>query len=1461
MDGNVQRRSSRSSSLAQSPTNEGDDSDAISLTSTIQLEDPPDTEYVVEDVHAEREQEINGQIKPVYLVEWANFPLDQCTWEPLDNLPPALTKQWEDKKATQDPSVALEFEEKYTAAFNAKLEEARQRHRQRNAKRRRLGYDTTPFWFRGQQQSDSEFECGSADEALDSEPEAFTPSSNDDNECEEANQDNTIDHKAMEALELTKSCSEAKLPQPSRPPSRVFTFDPDKAKQSAKAKSKEATPTSNSGKGPQKTHTGKRLNGDREAQLTSGYQGSARKSDTIDSSSSRSAYTSISKAAAVAEGLKSTPSAVKATPDAAMKALTGKKTTRPTMPVNIFTSGKLPRTRQGVGEAEIDGNQKPKMFKQAKYRRKAELRARERDDQAPDISKIADVMFTPGSNAGASHYQPQGQASQEAGEIQGTPSEVSQGLEKQSNTTAPAPAGGASITTDSTRHAGPPKRSSLSSIATDADRPNKKAKKVHFTEVEAGPSVSYGSSSSMFQTRSERFPEADDKWIRSGTTIPNTTEEEGLFVDEPMHIDGISDPSPDHRPVDVPSTSAPGIRRLSLSTYRFRDIQCDQSVGKKIKLSTSAEKILDVTFDALPKTASGGLAQQWLNDFRDTNCIEMGHMVLAETLVAQLPSLSSQGFTPLCSGTVTSATSSEDLEVLAEHLRMSSSGLFVARVHFNLLIFPTRCSDFDGLSNFGVEPTSASGVALKYFMFTSALPIFQQIRPCSSTIHGLETRASEEKVVLFPKILGVQYSALIGSASPKKKKPAHFFLGFPQRAIEWQRSIASWLSTREKTCKIYTNFDPGSWLAFVEKAKRERGVVIVHEALVPFLRRFPRLAKLLLKSSINIWHFSESLDLGPPQPLVGSGIIPAMSTKLSRLFPFGSAILVTPSFVVSEPQAAFRLLKWFYEKKAKEGNYKLVVAYDFLDYLSELSREKSALRSHLQEKLWARKPPLYVAMDKNKAALTDLDLEARQKTCIYMGWWLSEQVHSEAPFSDFNPTIVADRSIDPHDEQGLVNWFGWWSMAHSHEYRKFFVVGSSSTTDGAVVHTLTNRTSRKVPLAKYSTVLNDPDEAMRISLIQQEQREAENSGFQSQYFHDDEDQIGPWLETQDKGYMCKLYPFPVSWADKPMAVHYGDPGLSFKMIEQWWDSIVPWGSGHHRYNTFIGFFHTIPEKWDSDKPPQTIKARRQPWLAIWRPVDPHEKGTLYSHGKTELIIWDVRAGAELEAKPSLQLKDLTWMQQALIKHIQLHAHEKNPNSFLEKVWLGGFQAHQNLVQSKAPADVTAEFLMRLIGSLQHTLAAAAKFMYQSGYRRVTLRMGPFNTHNDAQGDFDPDADTRIIFHAPRGSGGLQPSGVSKCINELFEAAKEERLRFKHAKEMIYTYPPTLTWYQKQVDEGRHFEHIFVDEWDKVFSLLGIVDKSSSAPASASGDRATSASVRRGSGSSNHSSTSYETPVA
>ena len=67
---------------AASATTEDTD-DSISVTSTPYDSEDPDVEYTVEDILAQ-DDDMNGVTK--YLVRWANYPLEKCTWEPEENM-------------------------------------------------------------------------------------------------------------------------------------------------------------------------------------------------------------------------------------------------------------------------------------------------------------------------------------------------------------------------------------------------------------------------------------------------------------------------------------------------------------------------------------------------------------------------------------------------------------------------------------------------------------------------------------------------------------------------------------------------------------------------------------------------------------------------------------------------------------------------------------------------------------------------------------------------------------------------------------------------------------------------------------------------------------------------------------------------------------------------------------------------------------------------------------------------------------------------------------------------------------------------------------------------------------------------------------------------------------------------------------------------------------------------------
>ncbi|KXJ89619.1 hypothetical protein Micbo1qcDRAFT_164897, partial [Microdochium bolleyi] len=55
-------------------------------------------EFEVEAVLAER-QDPDDPHATQYLIQWENYPMDQCTWEPLQNLGKGVLEGWEEAKA------------------------------------------------------------------------------------------------------------------------------------------------------------------------------------------------------------------------------------------------------------------------------------------------------------------------------------------------------------------------------------------------------------------------------------------------------------------------------------------------------------------------------------------------------------------------------------------------------------------------------------------------------------------------------------------------------------------------------------------------------------------------------------------------------------------------------------------------------------------------------------------------------------------------------------------------------------------------------------------------------------------------------------------------------------------------------------------------------------------------------------------------------------------------------------------------------------------------------------------------------------------------------------------------------------------------------------------------------------------------------------------------------------------
>ncbi|KAL2703769.1 hypothetical protein AAEP93_004840 [Penicillium crustosum] len=125
--------------------------DADSLASTAESE--PEAEYLVNDIHAERRfyvepdsEDDEGVFITQYLVEWAGYSMDRCSWEPKEMFTSEETLDgWEEKKKQIAAGRELPFDlkewEKEMALLEKKTKkrkEDRRRKREQRARRKSL---------------------------------------------------------------------------------------------------------------------------------------------------------------------------------------------------------------------------------------------------------------------------------------------------------------------------------------------------------------------------------------------------------------------------------------------------------------------------------------------------------------------------------------------------------------------------------------------------------------------------------------------------------------------------------------------------------------------------------------------------------------------------------------------------------------------------------------------------------------------------------------------------------------------------------------------------------------------------------------------------------------------------------------------------------------------------------------------------------------------------------------------------------------------------------------------------------------------------------------------------------------------------------------------------------------------------------------------------------------------------
>ncbi|KAI1649486.1 uncharacterized protein F4817DRAFT_330523 [Daldinia loculata] len=349
-----------------------DDIDNISLASTdygVNSEDQ-DKEWTVADLYADRAHpERPGERQ--YLIKWDGFPIDQCTWEPVENLGPGLLAQWEEIQEEIATGQRLPFD---IEIYNTACREKAERHERRNAKRKRLGLPLTAPLPLESPTEDSSTMIASGDE--------------------------------MDLDGGLKETSNVGNPTPKIKPQKIvkqkmFIGIPTPTEASSvqnKNKNKRAPTHPISSKPTQRPPKPKRASsGDGGIGTTmTGYQGTARKPSTdTKKTSNQTASNSTSKAPSSLPPKMSSSLANKFSGKRHTATRTQPQTaTLPTRKSNVFIGGKERKKRASLGDVMDDPSKAPKAFNSMRVMNIAKKRGIERMDGAHlDISSIPPSFF------------------------------------------------------------------------------------------------------------------------------------------------------------------------------------------------------------------------------------------------------------------------------------------------------------------------------------------------------------------------------------------------------------------------------------------------------------------------------------------------------------------------------------------------------------------------------------------------------------------------------------------------------------------------------------------------------------------------------------------------------------------------------------------------------------------------------------------------------------------------------------------------------------------------------------------------------------------------------------------------------------------------------------------------------------------------------------------------------------
>ncbi|KAF9761160.1 hypothetical protein IL306_003938 [Fusarium sp. DS 682] len=823
----------------------------------------------------------------------------------------------------------------------------------------------------------------------------------------------------------------------------------------------------------------------------------------------------------------------------------------------------------------------------------------------------------------------------------------------------------------------------------------------------------------------------------------------------------------------------------------------NKSITTEVQFGPGSRETFSVVFER-DQDQDG---QPWSGIFEQHPILIFTHSCMTQDFWSQQTALVAA---QLGTGSVKSNGDAASLATVANWLGPRSAGLLF--YHQELCIFLHSSLQESGL--------------LKYYLFRPSAALTTRSLAPIVLPEGLGSGDVLPQMIptVFNRLLGFQYEQLLPEKGLMDYSNHNFFLVFPSNAVEEAHFLSGWLRSCNPQCRLLSSLTPGHWSSF---RKLDQGVVIVHEEAIWAIRLIPSVSTLLQHApNFNFRLFSISLQPSPLYPSLGQPCRIGDVT-LQTICGQKKAVLITPSFVVSQPQQAWSSFKWAYKYwQLRRDQFRLVVCSDFEIWLYELAAE-------VQED-WE------IHSRRTRVRKEDRETARKEIEALYKCAQIVQQITA----SSDEALVFAPDTIDGNDEQSLVNWFGWWSILNLDQYRSFTVLGSSPN---AGIPGLTRQI--KIPRYTPSTLGNPDDIYGKLNLAGPSQVLTQNQSTVGTAFQkklqmiprDDDVSFMRFLEQLEHSILGSVWRpqtvfiYPVAHWNVDMAREFSDSHTRFETYDRCLHFFRERIRPNNFHNTGVAFCYTINGSWKPGDNQKDTNKNRRPWIVVYRPVEPFRK----PWREMELMIWDPLRKIMPGDNSDVYEGELIEAQREMIRL----AGEFLDRLPLRRVWIGG---QGEIPRGPTdPVDITLNQLRLFMEDLKLYIPARTKALISRGWkvvipgnapmrRRLSSSMSSEPMDIDEASDIDEHTDTnamadeglKIVFHAPRGKHMDRPT---KCKNRLFMHCANKRSEGYNGRTMNFVFRPTMDWYDEQVEEGRGFEHIKIMPWPAFFTKYGLED--------------------------------------